>query len=491
MTDVPRADFHSVPEGIFRKYDIRGEIEHELTPANVFQIAKAIGTKMKLMGETTVIVGRDGRLSGPVLSDALQKGLMSMGLDVIDIGMVPSPVLYFATQILKTRSGVMLTGSHNPPQYNGLKILIAGETLSGDEIYSIYKILQSGQFFKAYARHLMSVEDIAFLSEVEKSEFGSLSYEDVRSSYIQRIAGEVRLDKKLKVVVDSGNGVTGELGPKVLKALGCEVVELFTEIDGTFPNHHPDPLKPENLQDLIHAVKKHRADIGLAFDGDGDRVGVVSNQGNIIWADRVMMLLASGVLKKHPGAVILFDVKCTKFLADVIRAEGGTPLMSATGHSIMKANLKKSGAELGGELSGHIFYKERWYGFDDGIYAGMRLLELVSQDSRSVDEIFKSYPEGVSTPELNIAVTEIEKFKIVDTLVKAAADYPEFHDATVITLDGMRLEFEKGWALIRASNTTPNLVLRFEALTAEELEKIQSMMREFMKKYAPEVKVNF
>ena len=464
---------HSVPEGIFRKYDIRGEVDHELTPLNVFQIARAIGTKMRLAGETAVIIGRDGRLSGPILSKSLQEGLMSVGLEVIDIGMVPSPVLYFATQILKTRSGVMLTGSHNPPKYNGLKILIAGETLSGDEIYSIYKILQGGEFV---------------VGEIGQAKF---SYHDVREAYIQRVSGEVKLAKKLRVVVDSGNGVTGELAPKILQALGCETIELFTEIDGNFPNHHPDPLKPENLQDLIQAVKANQADIGLAFDGDGDRVGVVSNLGNIIWADRVMMLLASGVLKQHPGAVILFDVKCTKFLADVIRAEGGKPVMSATGHSIMKANLKKSGAELGGELSGHIFYKERWYGFDDGIYAGVRLLELVSEDSRSVDDIFKAYPDGVSTPELNIAVTEAEKFKIVDVLVKESANYPAFKDAVVITLDGIRIEFESGWALIRASNTTPNLVLRFEALSLPELERIQSVMREFMKKYTPEVSLNF
>jgi phosphomannomutase/phosphoglucomutase len=484
-------EINSVPEGIFRKYDIRGEVDHELTPANVFQIAKAIGTKMRLAGETAVIVGRDGRLSGPVLSQALQKGLMSMGLEVIDIGMVPSPVLYFATQILKTRSGVMLTGSHNPPKYNGLKILIAGETLSGDEIHSIYKILESGKFFKTYSRALKNQNDINDLGDLEKQSFGAWVSEDVREAYVQRIAGEVKLAKKLKVVVDSGNGVTGELGPKVLKALGCEIVELFTDIDGTFPNHHPDPLKPENLQDLIRAVKSHKADIGLAFDGDGDRVGVVSNQGNIIWADRVMMLLASGVLKNHPGATILFDVKCTKFLADVIKLEGGKPVMSATGHSIMKANLKKSGAELGGELSGHIFYKERWYGFDDGIYAGMRLLELVSEDSRTVDEIFKSYPEGVSTPELNILVTEVEKFKIVDTLVSQASRYSKFQDAALITLDGIRIEFPRGWALIRASNTTPNLVLRFEALTVQDLSDIQAIVRDFMREYTPQVVVDF
>ena len=462
----------SVPEGIFRKYDIRGEVDHELTPPNVFQLGKAIGTKMRLAGETTVIVGRDGRLSGPVLIDALRQGLMAVGLDVIDIGMVPSPVLYFATKILKTQSGIILTGSHNPPKYNGLKIVVAGETLSGEEIYSLYRILQSEQFFAS-------------------TKVGKLSHEDVRTRYVERIVGEVKLSKKLKIVIDSGNGVTGELAPRVFKALGCEVIELFTEIDGTFPNHHPDPLKPENLEDLIYAVKTHQADIGLAFDGDGDRLGVVSNAGQIIWADRVLMLLAAGVLKRHPGAVILFDVKCTKFLADVIRQQGGKPLMSATGHSIMKANLKSSGAELGGELSGHIFYKDRWYGFDDGIYAGVRLLELISEDSRTVEEIFQAYPDGVSTPELNIGVTEAEKFQIVEKLVMEAKRYPDFKEAEVLTMDGMRIEFERGWALVRASNTTPNLVLRFEALTKEDLLAIQKLVRNFMAKYVPTIKTNF
>jgi phosphomannomutase/phosphoglucomutase len=472
MTNFREGSPLSVPEGIFRKYDIRGEVSHELTPENVFQIGRAIGTKMRSAGETAVIVGRDGRLSGPSLSEALKSGLMMVGLDVIDIGVVPSPVLYFATKILRTQSGVILTGSHNPPAYNGLKILVAGETLSGDEIRSLYEILQSQQ---------LAISD----------QPGTLSFDDVRSLYIDRIRHEVKVSRRLKVVIDSGNGVTGELAPKVFKALGCDVIELFTEIDGTFPNHHPDPLKPENLQDLIQAVQLNRADIGLAFDGDGDRLGVVSNQGQIIWADRVLMLMAVGVLKKHPGAVILFDVKCTKFLADVIRQQGGQPLMSATGHSIMKANLKTSGAELGGELSGHIFYKDRWYGFDDGIYAGVRLLELIAEDPRTVDEIFREYPDGVSTPELNIAVTEAEKFQLVDHLVQAAKGYPAFQQATILTMDGIRIEFDRGWVLIRASNTTPNLVLRFEGLTKEDLSHIQNVFRQFLTQYAPTIHPNF
>jgi phosphomannomutase/phosphoglucomutase len=367
---------------------------------------------------------------------------------------------------------VILTGSHNPPAYNGLKILVAGETLSGDEIRSLYEILQSRQ---------LALSD----------QPGKVSYDDVRARYIDRITTEVKLSRKLKVVIDSGNGVTGELAPKVFKALGCEVIELFTEIDGTFPNHHPDPLKPENLQDLIQAVQVNRADIGLAFDGDGDRLGVVSNTGKIIWADRVLMLMASGVLKSHPGAVILFDVKCTKFLADVIRQYGGQPLMSATGHSIMKANLKSSGAELGGELSGHIFYKDRWYGFDDGIYAGVRLLELIAEDDRTVDEIFQDYPDGVSTPELNIPVTEAQKFAVVESLVQAAPTYPAFQEAAILTMDGIRIEFPRGWVLIRASNTTPNLVLRFEGLTKEDLSRIQNLFRQFLAQYAPTIDPSF
>jgi len=456
----------SIPEGIFRKYDIRGEVDHELTPDNVRIIAKAIGTKMRAAGEHAVIIGRDGRLSGPILSQALREGLMSTGLLVIDIGRIPSPVLYFATHILETKSGVMLTGSHNPPKYNGLKVLIDGHTLSGEEIHSIYEVIQSGRFSEGS---------------------GSYREEDVRTTYFKRITEEVVLARPLKVVVDSGNGVTGELAPQVIRGLGCEVVELFTQIDGTFPNHHPDPLKPENLQDLIRVVKETQADIGLAFDGDGDRLGVVSNKGRIIWADRVLMLLAKGVLKDCPGAAILFDVKCSKFLVDVIESLGGRPVMSATGHSIMKANLKRSGAELGGELSGHIFYKERWYGFDDGIYAGTRLLELLSQETQSVEEIFTDFPDGVSTPELNIAVSEQEKFEIVDTLVANANTLK----AKLITLDGMRVEFPKGWALIRASNTTPNLVLRFEAEDAKSLSDIQGIIRNFMLRYTPQIQVNF
>jgi phosphomannomutase/phosphoglucomutase len=472
MTNFRQGSPLSVPEGIFRKYDIRGEVDHELTPENVFQIGLAIGTKIRSAGETAVIVGRDGRLSGPSLIEALKAGLITVGLDVIDIGVVPSPVLYFSTKILRTQSGVILTGSHNPPAYNGLKILVAGETLSGDEIRSLYEILQSRQ---------LALSD----------QPGKVSYDDVRARYIDRITTEVKLSRKLKVVIDSGNGVTGELAPKVFKALGCEVIELFTEIDGTFPNHHPDPLKPENLQDLIQAVQVNRADIGLAFDGDGDRLGVVSNTGKIIWADRVLMLMASGVLKSHPGAVILFDVKCTKFLADVIRQYGGQPLMSATGHSIMKANLKSSGAELGGELSGHIFYKDRWYGFDDGIYAGVRLLELIAEDDRTVDEIFQDYPDGVSTPELNIPVTEAQKFAVVESLVQAAPTYPAFQEAAILTMDGIRIEFPRGWVLIRASNTTPNLVLRFEGLTKEDLSRIQNLFRQFLAQYAPTIDPSF
>lgn len=455
-----------VPEMIFRKYDIRGEVDTELTPENVYQIARGIGTKMVRAGETQVIIGRDGRLSGPELCQKLAEGLMKSGLDVIDVGMVPSPVLYFATNILSTKSGVMLTGSHNPSNYNGLKILINGVTLSGDDIHSIYELLDA--------------EDL-------ENSSGNLSQDCVNDRYVQRIVGEVKLDRKMKIVIDSGNGVTGKLAPEVFRALGCDVVELFTEIDGTFPNHHPDPLKPENLKDLQDQLDKEHADVGFAFDGDGDRLGVVSNKGNIIWADRVMMLLSEGVLKAHPGATIVYDVKCTKFLPDVIKQAGGNAVLSATGHSIMKANLKKYGAELAGELSGHIFFKERWYGFDDGIYAGVRLLEMLSQSDKTTDEIFAAYPEGVSTPELNIGVTEAEKFQIVDTLVANA----QFDDAEVLTIDGMRVEFPNGWALIRASNTTANLVLRFEAVDQVSLEIIMNRMRSYIQAHTPQVEINF
>lgn len=443
---------NKVPEVIFRAYDIRGTVEDFLTPDVVYTIAMAIGSEARENSENNFVIARDGRLSGTQLIDALQKGLRDSGCNVMDIGVVPSPVLYFATHILPYQSGIVLTGSHNPKNYNGLKIIINGETLSEERIKKIYKRILLQNFTK-----------------------GDGYYESINiiPNYIVRICQDVKLHRRLRVVVDCGNGVAGNVAPLLFKHLNCEVIPLFCEVDGNFPNHHPDPSVPENLQDLIDKVKSSEADLGIAFDGDGDRLGVVTNTGEIIWPDRQMILFSMDILKRNPGASIIYDVKCSRFLEKMIRDQNGNPVMWKTGHSLIKNKLKETDALLAGEMSGHIFFKERWYGFDDGLYAAARLLEILSNDMRTCQEIFSDFPESVNTPELKALIADDDKFIFMENFKNNA----QFKDANINMIDGVRVEFDYGWGLIRPSNTTPALVLRFEADTEHNLKRIQNDFR--------------
>jgi phosphomannomutase/phosphoglucomutase len=456
----------SVDPSIFRAYDIRGLVEQALSPEVVYEIGRAIGSEAFERGQQVVAVARDGRLSGPELTDALIRGLVATGRDVKDLGMVPTPVLYFATQYLDTLSGAMVTGSHNPPGYNGLKIVLAGETLAGNAIQDLRRRIQDGD--------LLSGE-------------GSVEQVDVLPDYIERIKADVILPRPLKVVVDCGNGVAGVAAPRLLRALGCEVIELFCDIDGAFPNHHPDPSRTENLGALIGAVGEHGADLGLAFDGDGDRLGVVASGGEIIWPDRLMMLYSMDLLNRNPGSLILYDVKCSRNLAQIIRDFGGDPLMAQTGHSFIKAKMKETGALLAGEMSGHIFFQERWYGFDDALYAAARLLEILANDHRTSSSVFAMLPDSVNTPELQVPMAEGEPHPFMERLLASA----HFENAHVHTIDGMRVEYPDGWGLVRASNTTPVLVLRFEADDEEILRRIQDDFRRVMLQVEPELQLPF
>ncbi len=455
-----------LPAGIFRAYDIRGVVGTSLTSDTAYWIGRAIGAESLACGERGVVVGRDGRLSGPELAGALIRGLQDSGCDVSDVGMLPTPTLYFATHVLGARSGVMVTGSHNPPDYNGFKIVIAGETLANERIQALHQRLQSNQL---------------------SSGNGALREVDVLDQYRQRIEDDVALARPLKVVVDCGNGVAAVNAPQLIEALGCEVIPLYCEVDGRFPNHHPDPGKPENLSDLIAAVAETGADLGLAFDGDGDRVGVVTNEGEIIYPDRLLMLFARDVLSRNPGADVIFDVKCTRGLAGLIRGYGGRPLMWKTGHSLIKAKMKETGALLAGEMSGHIFFKERWYGFDDGIYSAVRLLEILSLEKRSAAEVFADFPVALSTPEINVTVGDERKF----ALIEALQHHAQWGEANLFTLDGVRVDYPHGWGLVRASNTTPVLVLRFEADSADELSRIQRVFHAQLKAVAPDLDLPF
>lgn len=443
-----------VPASIFRAYDIRGIVDEELTPDTIYTIGLAIGSENRAQGENKVIVARDGRLSGPILIKALSAGLQASGCDVIDIGMVPTPLLYFATNVLDTRSGVMLTGSHNPSNYNGLKTVINGETLSEQRIQALYQRIQKNAFTKGESRFTQ--------------------YTTIISEYIQRITSDVKLKRSLRVVIDCGNGVAGTVAPQLLRVLGCEVFELFCEVDGKFPNHHPDPSIPENLNDLINAVREQHAEVGLAFDGDADRLGVVTNEGEIIWPDRQLMLYAIDVLSRNPGTTIIYDIKSTSHLENVIEKHGGKPLMWKTGHSLVKAKLRETGALLAGEMSGHTFFKERWFGFDDGMYTAARLLEILSKTENTSSEIFAEIPNSVNTPELKLPIAEERKFIFMDMFKQQA----KFADAKITTIDGLRADFADGWGLVRPSNTSPYLILRFEAVDENGLERIQSLFRE-------------
>jgi phosphomannomutase/phosphoglucomutase len=455
-----------VDASIFRAYDIRGVVNRTLTEGVVKLIGRAIGSEALQRGRRTVIVGRDGRLSGPALSRALIEGLMETGCEVKDIGCVPTPVLYFATHYLDTQTGVIVTGSHNPPDYNGLKIVIDGESLSGESIQHLRERIEARNFISGKG----DVESI-----------------NVVPDYIERIRGDVVIGRPFKVVVDCGNGVAGNVIPQLLKEFGCKVIELYCEVDGNFPNHHPDPSKPDNLKDLIRVVKQVKADVGLAFDGDGDRLGVITTEGSIVWADRVLMLFAADVLDRNPGGLIIYDVKCSRFLDTIIREHGGEPLMWKTGHSFIKTKMKETGALLAGEMSGHIFFKERWYGFDDGLYAAVRLLELLGKDDRQASRIFDSLPESVSTPEINIGMQEGEPPQFMDRLLASA----HFEGARVATIDGLRADFDDGWGLVRASNTTPVLVLRFEADNDAALARIMEEFRRVMLQVEPALSLPF
>jgi phosphomannomutase/phosphoglucomutase len=451
---------------IFRAYDIRGVVGESLTPEVVYELGRAIGSMAYDRGEQTVIIGRDGRNSGPDLSVALSRGLMASGRDVLNIGMVPTPVVYFATHFLDSNSGVMLTGSHNPPDYNGLKVVIDGETLSGNDIQELRRLIESGELLQGE---------------------GMQQEQDLIPDYLTRITEDVQTARPLKVVLDCGNGVGGIIAPAMLRAMGCEVVELYCDVDGDFPNHHPDPGRPENLKMLISKVQSLGADLGLALDGDGDRIGVVDSSGRIIWPDRLLMLFARDVLSRQPGADVIYDVKSSRHLASEILSHGGRPLMWKTGHSLIKAKMKETGALLAGEMSGHIFFRERWYGFDDGIYSCARLLEILSADPRSSAEVFDDLPDSVNTPELNMEMTESSKFELIEKLSSGGF----FEDAKLTTIDGVRVEFEYGWGLIRASNTTPAVVFRFEAEDVAELEKIQGLFRQRLLEIDPELKLPF
>jgi phosphomannomutase/phosphoglucomutase len=456
-----------IPTEIFRAYDIRGIVNESLTLEIVEAIGCALGTTVLARGETTIVVARDGRLSGLSLINALSKGILSTGCHVVDIGRVPTPVLYFATQYLKIPSGVMITGSHNPPNYNGLKMMVGGKALYGDGIQSLIALIKKSDFVTGQGQRIE---------------------ENIIASYIQKIKNDIVLDKPLKIVVDAGNGIAGETVPALFEALGCEVIPLFCEVDGHFPNHHPDPGQPENLQDLIKAVQTHQADLGLAFDGDGDRLGVVDNLGKIIWPDRLLILFAKAILAKNPNAKIIYDVKCTRHVASVVESLGGEPLMWKTGHSLIKAKMQETGALLAGEMSGHLFFKDRWFGFDDALYAGARLLEIIAAEKeKTTAEIFSMLPDSVNTPELLIPVTEQSKFENVQQLIELA----RFQDAAVSTIDGLRVDFKDGFGLVRPSNTGPNLILRFEGDTSVALERIQDAFRYLLVKINPQWELPF
>lgn len=465
-TDVEKENGLNVDPSLFRAYDIRGVVGSSLSVDVVRQIGRSIGSEAAARGCNEVVVGRDGRLSSPDLAAALTEGLIAAGRQVIDIGQVPTPVMYFATHHLGTGTGVEITGSHNPPDYNGLKIMVGGETLSGDAIKDLHRRI---------------VDDDLVAGE------GGVRQQDVATDYIDAIAGDITLHRPLRVVLDAGNGVGGDIGPQVLRAIGCEVEALYCEVDGTFPNHHPDPSDPHNLEALINLVRLQKADVGLALDGDGDRLGVVDAEGKVIWADRQMMLYARDVLSRNPGADIVFDVKCSSQLAQVITESAGVPVMWRTGHSLIKAKLKESGAPLAGEMSGHIFFNDRWPGFDDGIYTAARLLEILSMEERSSTEVFAALPEAVSTPEIKVDLSEGEPPQVIERLV-AAADFPE---ARVTTIDGLRVDFPDGWGLVRASNTTPCLVLRFEGDDQAALERISGRFRDMLEQARPGLDLPF
>lgn len=450
---------------IFRAYDIRGVVETALKPEVVTLVGQALGSLYP--NSKTVVVGRDGRNSSKQLADSLSQGLRTSGREVIGIGEVPTPVLYYATHKLNTGAGVMVTGSHNPPEYNGLKMVMDGKTLHGDDIQAIYQCIINNEL---------------------KTGAGNVRQEDLLDTYISRIYDDVKLSRSLRIAIDCGNGVAGPVALTLFKQLGCETFDLYCDVDGNFPNHHPNPSDPKNLEDLITCVHKNKLDLGLAFDGDGDRVGVIDDKGEVLWADRQMMLYARDVLSRKPGAKIIFDVKSSRNLATVIEEAGGEAIMWKTGHSFIKNKMAETGAELAGEMSGHIFFKERWYGFDDALYSAARLLEIIANQNLSSSELFATLPNSLSTPEINIHFKEdgaqhefMQKFASV-------VDLP---DAKITTIDGIRADYKNGWGLVRASNTTPSLVIRFEADDESVIESIKNDFRQQMSKTDSDLQLPF
>jgi len=451
---------------IFKAYDIRGIVGKTLTDAIVEQIGHAIGSEAVARKQHTIAIGRDGRLSGEAFAQALARGIQKSGINVIDVGRVATPMVYYAAFKLNTDCGVMITGSHNPPDYNGLKMVLAGETLSGDTIQSLRTRIESGNLTHGS---------------------GTYAQYDIAPEYIARIISDIKLSCPLNITVDCGNGVAGDFAAELYRGIGCTVTEMFCEVDGNFPNHHPDPSDPHNLQDLIAALRDNDSELGLAFDGDGDRLGVVTKDGKIIYPDRQLMLFAADVLSRNPGAEIIFDVKSTRNLFPWIREHGGKPTLWKTGHSLVKAKMKETGALLAGEMSGHVFFKERWYGFDDGLYAGARLLEILSQTADS-NATLNNLPDAVSTPELHIHVQEGENHSLIARLKQEA----KFDDAqNIITIDGLRVEYSDGFGLMRASNTTPVIVLRFEADDEAALKRIQDNFRHVLLAANSELKLPF
>ena len=457
-----------ITPSIFKAYDIRGIVPSTIHEAMAEGLGKAFGTQALAEGQTTVAVGRDGRLSGPTLSAALMRGLVAAGVQVIDVGLCTTPMLYFAANTL-CASGIQVTGSHNPKDYNGFKMVMGGRAIYGDEISALRQMMQDETWVLQPGGKVRAV--------------------DVTAAYRERIVGDIRLARPMKIVVDSGNGVAGATAPGIFRALGCEVIELFSEVDGNFPNHHPDPSKPENLKDLIAALKTSGAELGLAFDGDGDRLGIVTRDGENIYPDRQMQLFAQDVLSRVPGGTILFDVKCSQRLAPAIEQAGGQPLMFKTGHSLIKAKMKAieaagGQAPLGGEMSGHIFFKERWYGFDDGTYAGCRMLEILSH-SPDGNAVLHALPTSFSTPELNVPCAEGEPHSVTQQLLdKAEVSFAA--PAKISSIDGLRVDWPDGFGLIRASNTTPVLVLRFEGQTEAALNRIETEMLALLRSVKPD-----
>lgn len=462
-------DIQPLPTAVFKAYDIRGTVPEQLNPRFAHLLGLALAERARNEGITALVVGYDGRLSSPELSTALQKGLMQGGINTIDVGMVPTPLVYFATHTEKTGSGVAITGSHNPSNYNGFKMMMGGKTLHGADIQGLMQIMAR---LDADATHPTQ---------------GSRSTLALLDTYVNRISSDVKLARPMKIAIDCGNGVGGVVATQLFKALGCTVDELFCDVDGNFPNHHPDPADPHNLEDLIRHVKETDCELGLAFDGDADRLGVITKSGAIIWPDRQLILYALDILQRQPGATIIFDVKCSRHVARAIDEAGGKPLMWQTGHSMIKAKLAETGAPLAGEMSGHVFFKERWYGFDDGLYTGARLLEILSRHAQP-SALLEALPQDISTPELKLEMQEGQPHALIERLQKEAT----FPEATSInTIDGVRAEYKDGFGLARASNTTPVVVLRFEGDTQEALDRIKAEFRSALGALAPDVTLPF